>query len=743
MLIEYTSEKIPIKAWLDDLDNGALTQATHLANLPFAFSHVAIMPDSHLGIGMPIGGVVALQDTIIPNAVGVDISCFTADTKVRLADSRNISMLELIQEFNAGKENFIFSKDENNNIVIDKIVDAKQTNAVNELIEITLDNHKKYKCTTDHIHYRLDGTEVNASNLRVGDSLFPLYIKKSEDVNIKKLSFKDKRNKLAGYDVIYNPNIKKYDYVHHLADNYNRRNNIYHKKGIRHHADFNKLNNNPTNIKIVSWKKHWKIHSDCASYTASIGVSGWKAGWRKNKKKWSKLSSIKMRKLQKNPEFVKIRNAAFKKTVVKYLKSKEFYDMTRNAGVRGRKYLIKRNKSLKGREKSREIAHRKFKCLTCNQIVISGFGVRNHRAKHKDKTIKFERLINHRIISIRKIKSKEKIPVYCLTTQTYHNFALDAGVFVHNCGMHSIKTDITDIDKTNLVKILTDIRNEIPVGFAHRQKANEDKMPKLNILPGGIVEREYQSATKQVGTLGGGNHFLEIQKGDDGFIYAMIHSGSRNIGKQVCDYYNKIAKERNSMWHTAVPKEWELASLPVDSQEGTNYIEEMKYCMEFANNNRAFMMDTIKDSFKRHLGAKITWEYDINHNYAAKERHFGRNVWVHRKGATNAEKDQTGLIPGSQGTSSYIVKGKGNMWSFNSCSHGAGRKLARNVAKRTLNFNEEKKKLDDQGILHSVRNINDLDEAAGAYKDIDVVMGNQKDLVDIVVKLKPLAVVKG
>lgn len=332
------------------------------------------------------------------------------------------------------------------------------------------------------------------------------------------------------------------------------------------------------------------------------------------------------------------------------------------------------------------------------------------------------------------------------------------------CGMRAIKTDLTEISKEGLVKVLEDIRREIPVGFNHREKECD-----VSRMPGGrrlyaldqansftpIINREFSSAMKQLGTLGGGNHFIEIQKGrniynghyyadnEEEYIWVMIHSGSRNLGKQVCDNYNRLAKQLNSKWHTAVPKEWDLASLPVESEEGQFYINEMQYCLDFAKANRAFMMETIKNSFQVHHGAKIIDEIDVHHNYAAKEKHFGKDVWVHRKGATSADKDQIGIIPGSQGTSSYIVKGKGNMFSFKSCSHGAGRKMSRGVAKKTLNFENEKKLMDDQGILHGIRSVNDLDEAAGAYKDIDEVMENQKDLVDIVVKLKPLAVVKG
>jgi tRNA-splicing ligase RtcB len=146
----------------------------------------------------------------------------------------------------------------------------------------------------------------------------------------------------------------------------------------------------------------------------------------------------------------------------------------------------------------------------------------------------------------------------------------------------------------------------------------------------------------------------------------------------------------------------------------------------------------------RYIHLDTDFEYiNIAHNYAAQENHFGQNVWVHRKGATLAREGTIGIIPGSQGSSSFIVRGKGNPESFNSCSHGAGRKMGRKEAQRTLNLEEEIKKLNDLGVVHGIRNVKDLDEASGAYKDINKVMENQSDLVDIVTELKPLAVIKG
>ena len=313
------------------------------------------------------------------------------------------------------------------------------------------------------------------------------------------------------------------------------------------------------------------------------------------------------------------------------------------------------------------------------------------------------------------------------------------------CGMCAVKTSLTELDKETLKNIMGEIRKVIPVGFnKHNEKQDESLMPEApDILPV-ICSREYNNALKSLGTLGGGNHFIEIQKGNDGYIWIMIHSGSRNLGKQVADHYNKIAEKLNEKWFSSVDKKQELAFLPLDSDEGKSYIREMNYCVDFALANRSLMMDRIIEIFSK-LPKPIVFEKTINiaHNYATMENHFGENVMVHRKGATLASEKTIGIIPGSQGTKSYIVKGKGNAESFNSCSHGAGRKMGRGQAQKDLNLEDEVKKLDDMGVIHAIRGDKDLDEAPGAYKDIDIVMKNQKDLVDVLVELTPLGVIKG
>ena len=312
------------------------------------------------------------------------------------------------------------------------------------------------------------------------------------------------------------------------------------------------------------------------------------------------------------------------------------------------------------------------------------------------------------------------------------------------CGICSVKTSISEISIETLKNILGKIRARIPVGFNKHDEAQDNSlMPIANGHLLEVVDQEFLNARKSLGTLGGGNHFIEIQKGDDNFIWIMVHSGSRNLGKKVADFYNKKAVEINERYFSLIPKEWELAFLPIDTEDGQAYLREMSYCVDFALANRSLIVSKIKEIFIETVGdMSFNPVINIAHNYAVMEHYFGRNVLIHRKGATRARLGEIGIIPGSQGTSSYIVEGKGNEESFMSCSHGAGRRMGRKQAERTLNLAEEKKKLDDKGILHAIRGLGDLDEAPGAYKSIEVVMEEQKDLVDILVKLEPLAVVK-
>jgi tRNA-splicing ligase RtcB len=319
------------------------------------------------------------------------------------------------------------------------------------------------------------------------------------------------------------------------------------------------------------------------------------------------------------------------------------------------------------------------------------------------------------------------------------------------CGMSAVRTNLTEVQPADLKKIMTGIRELIPLGFSHHHRSQgDDRMPDPLILEFDpmelpVVSVEYESALRQVGTLGGGNHFIEIQKGDDGFIWVMIHSGSRNIGKKVADYYNMKAVSINKEAGDDYGPRTELAWLELDSETGESYLKEMQYCILFGMCSRYLMMERILQLFENCMGPGFSCDDPVNiaHNYATIETHYGEELVIHRKGATRASEGELGIIPGSQGTRSFIVRGKGNPDSFHSCSHGAGRLMGRNQAIKSLDLQQEIRRLDELNIIHSIRTRNDLDEAPSAYKDINKVMSLQSDLVDVVVSLDPLAVIKG
>ncbi len=309
------------------------------------------------------------------------------------------------------------------------------------------------------------------------------------------------------------------------------------------------------------------------------------------------------------------------------------------------------------------------------------------------------------------------------------------------CGMHAALTPYLadDIPKTRLKSYLDKIRAAIPQGFDWHpgiQKGEVlDRMP-LHLL---LFQQEDKRVRKQLGTLGGGNHFIEFQQDEQGRLWVMVHSGSRNIGKQTAEHFHKKAKEISRKSKVELPTS-ELSFLPLNSQDGQDYLDAMNWCLDFARANRQRMLDAVLEI----LQVSPSDELDIHHNYAVREEHFGRKVWVHRKGATSARAGERGIIPGSMGTPSYIVAGKGNPESFLSCSHGAGRRMGRREARRRIPVHEVLELLKKQGVEISTRNLQELpEEAAQAYKDIEQVMFEQRDLVEPLIKLLPLGVVKG
>ena len=335
------------------------------------------------------------------------------------------------------------------------------------------------------------------------------------------------------------------------------------------------------------------------------------------------------------------------------------------------------------------------------------------------------------------------------------------------CGMIATETDVPAeafAEMSFRRAFQEKLKERIPVGEGESHRVTQDwegfeeytahNAKRSNLWPSKLDRMN-------LGTLGGGNHFIELQKSTalDGSgdpeggakVWLMIHSGSRNLGKRIEEHYHRIAARMCERFHSPLPDK-DLAFLPIEEQTGHDYFTDMLFALRYAKENRRRMMEVMKTTLAEFVpGANFVRTIDIHHNYAAFEEHFGEKVCVHRKGATSAKLDEIGIIPGSMGTASYIVRGLGNPDSFMSCSHGAGRRMSRIAASTTLTVEECDKAMD--GIVcerwHKYKGFGkakgrlDLSEAPQAYKDIEDVIASELDLVEPLVRLVPLASLKG
>lgn len=321
-----------------------------------------------------------------------------------------------------------------------------------------------------------------------------------------------------------------------------------------------------------------------------------------------------------------------------------------------------------------------------------------------------------------------------------HAVGLDIG-----CGVRGWRTNIAVRDLLPVRDaVLRDVQRVVPQGFEWHESSQAGRTDLFADMPDSpALLAEAAKAERQLASLGGGNHFIELQADPDDVVWAMVHTGSRNVGKQVAEHFDRVAREVDRRDGSPVPPEWGLAHLACDSPEGVEYLAVMDWCMRFALESRRLIAEAVQSALDAHFaGVRPDPAVDVHHNYAATERHFGETVVVHRKGAVRARG--TVLVPGSMGTASYVGEGLANPDSFESCSHGAGRAMGRKAAMRTLPRKLVLAELEERGVRLYKREKRDVaEEAPEAYKNIDDVMRWQRDLVEARVMLRPLGVVKG
>ncbi len=327
------------------------------------------------------------------------------------------------------------------------------------------------------------------------------------------------------------------------------------------------------------------------------------------------------------------------------------------------------------------------------------------------------------------------------------------------CGMMAVRTSLTASDlPTNLAPLRAAIENAVPHGRTNNggagdrgawhdiplstrevyEKAFEERLARILAKH---PDAEGRNVVNHLGTLGTGNHFVEICLDTENRVWVMLHSGSRGIGNRFGQYFIELAKEDMRKWHINLP-DADLAYFPEGTEHFADYLEAVQWAQDFARSNRGLMMRNTLTALAS-LGVPFeTTEEAVNchHNYVSRENHFDKNILVTRKGAVSARLGQLGIIPGSMGAKSFIVRGKGNPESFNSCSHGAGRRMSRGEAKKRITM--EQHAADTAGV-ECRKDEEVIDESPRAYKDIDAVMEAQSDLVEIVHTLKQVVCVKG
>ena len=328
------------------------------------------------------------------------------------------------------------------------------------------------------------------------------------------------------------------------------------------------------------------------------------------------------------------------------------------------------------------------------------------------------------------------------------------------CGMVAVKTDLAARDlPDNLSRIRSQIERDVPVGFdfhddpldpkggrqaqalVRRMQGLESRYAKLRILRR-IGKVDPNRTWRQLGSLGGGNHFIEICLDTEDAVWIMLHSGSRNVGKTIGEGAMNMAKDVAKSIDRALPHR-DLAWLDEGTPEFDAYVEALHWAQEYAALNRDLMLHLVHGALEKALGREVKFvgeATNCHHNYARVEEHFGENVWITRKGAVSARRGEMGIIPGSMGAKSFIVRGKGNAESYCSCSHGAGRRMSRTAARKMFSREDLAKQTagvecrKDEGVI---------DEIPASYKDIDAVMAAQSDLVEVVATLKQILCVKG
>ena len=725
---------------------------------------VAITPDSHYGYGVPVGCVILTDlesGAVAMGPVGYDIGCFTADTLVPVVDGRSYPIGELAQ---SGREIWVYALSKDHKVVIAKAT-AKKTRTKAPLLKVTLDNGREIFCTPDHEFMLRDGTYRQAKDMTPQTSLMPFNTRIDKD----------------GYATVRHPGSNNDQRVHWIMARCGLLGEIPSFEGqktIIHHKNFRPIDNRPENLKFMGDRDHMSYHKSIVERNTHFQSPEFEA-------KRKAALAAKAKTPEGHAYFAERGGKTFARFWEQHPEAAHDYAIANHNGERGKSYLVAYNQSEKGRAKSSEVAHRVHVCETCGEEVPGGgFGIHNHRY--------FKHGYNHKVVSVESID--KTADVYCLTVPEYGNFALDAGVFVHNCGMLSAKSDVPVEEATpekrlefnravmervnmgaggkslklgqlsehefnNLVRGGAEYYVEKYGATFDRSRAERHRMPVDDDwqIPWGGKGRP-ERGLNQLGSLGGGNHFIELQKSEETeTLFVQAHTGSRGFGHGLATNYFEMAKAERPDAITDI----DLGYFTPDSRHYRDYLNAVAAGGNYAIINRLIIFEQVAEAFRQVFRQELELIYEISHNLVQKEWHPEyEEVWVHRKGATRAFPaghpglkgtfwEETGhpvLIPGSNKDWSYILRpAEGAVNSGFSVNHGAGRRMSRGEATRSLNQRQIDDEYREAGILVNTDGRVPLDEAAPCYKSaaevIEAVVG--AGLATIEYKLWPLASLKG
>jgi tRNA-splicing ligase RtcB len=722
---------------------------------------VVITPDAHYGYGVPVGCVLitdAESGAIAMGPVGYDIGCFTADTLVPTVDGNSYPIAELAAR---GEEIFVYSISPEQKIGVAR-ASAKKTRVDAPLVKVTLDNGREIFCTPDHEFMLRDGTYRQAQDLSPKTSLMPFHSRRDKD----------------GYTTVRQPATGSGQRVHWIMARGGVLGEIPAFAGqttIIHHKNFNPADNRPANLTFMGDRDHMSYHKSIVERNTHFHSEEFEARRRQ-------AVSDKARTAEGHAYFA----ARGTKNILAYMarEPEHFKQSVAGNGARGKKFLQAYHISEKGRRKSSEVAHLSHTCETCGEAVVGGFGIHNHR--------RWRHGFNHKVVSVEHVERRED--VYCLTVPGYGNFALDAGVFVHNCGMMSARSGVEAGAATPERRLAFNraVMNRVDMGAGGKSKrlsglsAGEFE----NLVRGGAeyyverygakfdrsraerhripVDDDWQipyggkgrpeRGREQLGSLGGGNHFIELQRSEQaGTLFLQVHTGSRGFGHGLATNYFELAREEKPTQITDI----DLGYFTPASRHYRDYQNAVAAGGNYAILNRLVIFEQVAEAFREVFGSELELVYEISHNLVQREWHpdFGE-VWVHRKGATRAFPahhpllkgtvwEETGhpvLIPGSNKDWSYILRPlEAAVNSGYSVNHGAGRRLSRGAANRELSQSAIDDEYREAGIVVNTNGRVPLDEAAPAYKSsqevIDAVTG--AGLARIEHALYPLASLKG